>query len=71
MEQSRRDFIINVLKLTAGVVITGVLGLLAACKDEKEQPPSITDDKTTQQPGLVPSPSDKAYLAVARGQIHF
>jgi uncharacterized protein (DUF362 family) len=68
MEISRRDFIKNILKLSSGVVITGALGSLVACDDEQESPPSTSNFETTQKSVPLPSPPDKAYLSVARGQ---
>jgi uncharacterized protein (DUF362 family) len=52
--------------------MAGVLGSLAACDNEKEPPPStpppISNPEPAQQPTVIPSPPDKAYLAVARGR---
>jgi uncharacterized protein (DUF362 family) len=72
MELSRRDFIKNLLKLGSGAAVAGALGSLAACANEKEPAPSTTTAASTPQPAPpstpIPSPADKAYLAVTRGQ---
>jgi uncharacterized protein (DUF362 family) len=76
MEISRRDFIKNLLRLGSGAAIAGALASLAACAKEGEPAPAssnITSSPTSnpapsQQPAAIPSPPDKAYLAVARGQ---
>ncbi len=68
MEISRRDFIKNILKLGSGAIIAGVLSSLIACDDEQESPLQDSSSKTTKKPSPLPSPPDKAYLAVARGQ---
>ena len=68
MEISRRNFIKNVLKLGSGAVITGALGSLAACNDQKEPPLPASSPEPAQKPVPIPSPSDKAYLAIAHGQ---
>jgi len=72
MEISRRDFIKNFLRLGSGIAISGALGSLAACDNEKESPlnelPPASNPESAQQPAVIPSPPDKAYLAVARGQ---
>lgn len=68
MEISRRDFIKNVLKLGSGAVLAGALGSLVACDDEQESPLQEPGPEVTKSPASLPSPPDKAYLAVARGQ---
>jgi uncharacterized protein (DUF362 family) len=68
MEISRRDFITNLLKIGSGAVIAGALGSLVACDDEQETPAQESSSETTKKPEPLPSPPDKAYLAVARGQ---
>jgi uncharacterized protein (DUF362 family) len=72
MELSRRDFIKKVLKLGSGAAIAGALGPLAGCASEKELVTSPVTPAATTAPALttapLPSPPDKAYLAVARGQ---
>lgn len=50
----------------------GDMGFLASCNDKKEPDiPETSPTETTvptQQPTIIPSPSDKAYLSVVRGQ---
>jgi uncharacterized protein (DUF362 family) len=69
MEISRRDFIKNALKLGSVLTIAGSLASLVACdrKETSPRPPS-TGDRTVNPPGPLPSPPDKPYLVVARGQ---
>jgi len=72
MQLSRRDFINNLLRLGSGLAVAGVLGSLAACdNDEEFTLPETSETPGTdspQQPTVLPSPPDKAYLAVVRGQ---
>jgi len=68
MEISRRNFIKNVIKLGSGAIITGALGSLFACNDQKEPSLPPTSPEPVQKPTPIPSPSDNAYLAVAHGQ---
>jgi len=72
MELSRRDFINKILRLGSGALAAGVLSSLAACDNEGESPlpalPSTSTSEPAQQPVAIPSPPDKAYLAIARGQ---
>lgn len=72
MQLSRRDFIKNILRAGSGVVIAGALGSLAACESGEEstfpEHSTIPSTNATLQPTALPSPPDKAYLAVARGQ---
>jgi uncharacterized protein (DUF362 family) len=72
MELSRRDFIKYTLRLGSGVVMAGALTSLAACDNEKESPPlelpTPSNPEPPLQPATISSPSDKAYLSVARGQ---
>ena len=72
MELSRRDFIKNLLRLGSGAAAAGALASLAACARENEPAlsasPAASNPAPTQQPTVIPSPADKAYLAVARGR---
>jgi uncharacterized protein (DUF362 family) len=73
MELSRRDFIKYALRFVPGAIMAGALSSLAACSNAKApltSGPASTPIKTdpNQQPTVLPSPPDKAYLAVARGQ---
>jgi uncharacterized protein (DUF362 family) len=71
MELSRRDFIIKTLRLGSGALVAGALGSLAACNNEKESllpEQSSTIYPESVEPTVIPSPPDKAYLAVARGK---
>ena len=72
MELSRRDFIKKALHLGTGAIVLGTLSSLAACDDEEESPfaelSPASDSNAAQQSTVIPSPPDKAYLTVARGQ---
>ena len=72
MELSRRDFIRNILRLGTGAAMAGALSSLTACDNEKEPslsaPPPTSTPEPVKQPMPIPSPPDKTYLAVARGQ---
>jgi uncharacterized protein (DUF362 family) len=67
MKLSRREFVKNILRLGAGAVSAGALGSLAACAGEKETSPATSNPAPTTSSSPLPSPTDKAYLAVARG----
>jgi uncharacterized protein (DUF362 family) len=72
MELSRRDFIKNLLKLGSVAAMAGALSSLEACAGdngpETYSPSAATDQPPASPSAPLPSPSDKAYLAVARGQ---
>jgi uncharacterized protein (DUF362 family) len=72
MQLSRRDFIEKLLRLGSGLTMVGALGSLAACAREEEVVLPETSENpgsdSPQKPTILPSPPDKAYLAVARGQ---
>jgi uncharacterized protein (DUF362 family) len=68
MEISRRDFIKKALKLGSALTVAGSLGSLAAC-DHKETPSPPSSGSEAASPSVpLPSPPDRPYLAVARGQ---
>jgi uncharacterized protein (DUF362 family) len=68
MEISRREFLKNAFKLGSAATLAGALGSLTACNDDKVPSPPSPGAAPAQQPAPLPSPADKAYLAVARGQ---
>jgi len=58
----------NLLKLGAGAVATGTLGLLAACAGNKENLSIVEEPVTTTRTLPLPSPANRPYVAVARGE---
>jgi uncharacterized protein (DUF362 family) len=68
MDISRRDFIKRAVALGSGAIAAGALGSLAACDDRKETTLPPSDHKPSYQPTTIPSPPDKAYLGIGRGQ---
>jgi uncharacterized protein (DUF362 family) len=67
MDLSRRNFIANLLKMGAGVIATGTLGLLAACTGKKETQSIVEESATTTRIMPLPAPTNTPYVAVARG----
>jgi uncharacterized protein (DUF362 family) len=67
MNLSRRNFIMNLLKMGAGAIATGTLGLLAACTGNKENLSIIEEPATTTRTLPLPFPADKPYISVTRG----
>jgi uncharacterized protein (DUF362 family) len=67
MGLSRRNFLINLLKMGAGAIATGTLGLLAACTGNKETQSTVEEPVTSTRTLPIPSPANKPYIAVARG----
>jgi uncharacterized protein (DUF362 family) len=68
MDISRRDFIKKALMLGSGAVAAGALGSLAACDNQEEATLSPINGQPSTKPTPLPSPPDKAYLAVGHGQ---
>jgi uncharacterized protein (DUF362 family) len=72
MEISRRDFIKYALGLGSGAIMAGALSSLTACTSEREplaagSTSPLPELGATPEPTVIPSPPDKAYLAVVRG----
>lgn len=69
MNLSRRNFITNLLKMGAGALAAGSLGLLAACTGrtdrdiELESPAPVERARTLP----LPTPEDKPYISVVHG----
>lgn len=68
MNLSRRNFITNLLKIGAGAIATGTLGLLAACTGSKENLSTIEEPVSTTRTLPLLSPANKPYIAVVRGE---
>ncbi len=68
MDLSRRNFITNLLKMGAGVIATGTLGMLAACAGKKEDLAPVEEPVTTTRTLPLPFPDNKPYIAVTRGE---
>ncbi len=68
MDISRRDFFKQVLILGSGAITASALGSLAACDAQEETTLSPSDQEPSTKPTILPSPPDKAYLAVGHGQ---
>jgi len=67
MDLSRRNFITNLLKIGAGVIATGTLGMLAACTGKKEAQSTAEEPVTTTRILPLPTPPNTPYVAVTRG----
>ena len=68
MDISRRDFIKKALILGSGAVTVGALGSLAACDNQEEATLSPSNSQPSPKLTTLPTPPDKAYLAVGHGQ---
>ena len=68
MNLSRRNFITNLLKMGAGAIATGTLGMLAACTGKKEAQSTVEEPVTTTRILPLPTLPNKPYIAVARGE---